>query len=271
MIALLCAPQAIVLGILELPDGVSRQDGPDANEPNLGKGKKASLSEGEDPHDCRGMSGDSSSEVARLEGKPCSGMARCPTVGGDRASGYRTSSRQSGLAIDGDEQKRAASSADSTIGSLDSDGTDDANTDPSAVTVALSVAGMAAETPTVPTAGGNPIPHDSPPTRRAVHRVSPTPPPPSPATPTKQQGVSTRRGGVSRVEEGRLVAMRTGDRRENRDALVEDMELEEIGKGGEEAEDPEQMIAVTRHHLAVVVHAQVGSSELIPPARYVRG
>lgn len=38
---------------------------------------------------------------------------------------------------------------------------------------------------------------------------------------------------------------------------AEDVEMEDVGRGGQEEEDSELMAAVTRHHLAVVVHAQV--------------
>ncbi len=113
---------------------------------------------------------------------------------------------------------------------------------------------------------------------------APAPPPASPVLATKQRSASltigrcsssgsssSRSGSVdggeleeSKVSDARLGEGGTGGGggrgggrgdRGAEDVEVEDPDAEELGAEGDE--DPEQMAAVTRHHLAVVVHAQV--------------
>lgn len=61
-------------------------------------------------------------------------------------------------------------------------------------------------------------------------------------------------GIVDRVGEGRVSSMRHLDEHERGAEAVEELDVVGI-EGGKE--DPEQTAAVTRHHLAVVLHAQV--------------
>ncbi|CAM9622208.1 unnamed protein product, partial [Ectocarpus sp. 13 AM-2016] len=86
--------------------------------------------------------------------------------------------------------------------------------------------------------------------------ASPAPPPPSPVPLMKQASagpMAGRRGG--RLEESRLQGMKFGGSESGGDERgLEDVE------GGED-EDPDQMAAVTRHHLAVVIHAQGRAKE----------
>ncbi|CBJ26996.1 TPR repeat-containing protein [Ectocarpus siliculosus] len=86
--------------------------------------------------------------------------------------------------------------------------------------------------------------------------ASPAPPPPSPVPLMKQASAGPtagRRGG--RLEESRLPGMKFGRGESGGDERgLEDVE------GGED-EEPDQMAAVTRHHLAVVIHAQGRAKE----------
>ncbi|CAM9713832.1 unnamed protein product, partial [Ectocarpus sp. 8 AP-2014] len=81
--------------------------------------------------------------------------------------------------------------------------------------------------------------------------ASPAPPPPSPVPLMKQASAGPtagRRGG--RLEESKLPGMKfAGGESGGDERGMEDVE------GGED-EDPDQMAAVARHHLAVVIHAQ---------------
>ncbi|CAN0561064.1 unnamed protein product, partial [Ectocarpus sp. 12 AP-2014] len=84
--------------------------------------------------------------------------------------------------------------------------------------------------------------------------ASPAPPPPSPVPLMKQASAGPtagRRGG--RLEESRLPGFGGAESGSDERGL-EDVE------GGED-EDPDQMAAVTRHHLAVVIHAQGRAKE----------
>eukprot|EP00903_Cladosiphon_okamuranus_P014487 g13438.t1 len=87
--------------------------------------------------------------------------------------------------------------------------------------------------------------------------VPPAPPPPSPVPPMKQHENSV---GVGRFSS-------SGDergRRESGDRWVEGEDSGEAGDAGreeEEEEDLEQMAAVTKHHLAVVLHSQGRAKE----------
>ncbi|CAB1102525.1 unnamed protein product [Ectocarpus sp. CCAP 1310/34] len=86
--------------------------------------------------------------------------------------------------------------------------------------------------------------------------ASPAPPPPSPVPLMKQASAGPtagRRGG--RLEESRLPGMKfAGGESGDDERGLEDVE------GGED-EDPDQMAAVTRHRLAVVIHAQGRAKE----------
>ena len=64
-------------------------------------------------------------------------------------------------------------------------------------------------------------------------------------------------GGSESNESRRLVGLRLGGDR-GQQGESDDRAVKDSGVEGEGREDPEQMAAVTRHHLAVVVHAQVG-------------
>eukprot|EP00752_Nemacystus_decipiens_P007816 g6981.t1 len=105
--------------------------------------------------------------------------------------------------------------------------------------------------------------------RAGRNGASPAPPPPSPVPPTKQHENSvgigrcdSGGGGGGDLKESRLAGLRLGgdrgQQRESGDRGVEDSKID--GEGGDD-EDPEQMAAVTRHHLAVVVHAQGRAKE----------
>ena len=83
-----------------------------------------------------------------------------------------------------------------------------------------------------------------------------------PATPTKQPRASVGRGGgyvgcreVSGLAATTPVSGGGGGGGSKKERDLEDLGLEEVIGDGEE--NAEQMAAVTRHHLAVVIHAQV--------------
>lgn len=128
-------------------------------------------------------------------------------------------------------------------------------TEPGAETAA-EYAAVVVATPPATTAGGaaiareGPSPGSSPSSQTQV----------LPATPTKQPRALVGRGGgytgclaTTTAVGGGGGGDGGGGNKKERD--LEDLELEEVVGEGEE--NAEQMAAVTRHHLAVVIHAQV--------------
>lgn len=209
------------------------------------------------PETHNGGTGNGSPSVhPTTEPPPLSAVPETGIAGGNESLGRDGSTYESGDTPAG--SRPSAETAGGGGGGMDDD---DLRSDAAQATAALAeetvAAAMAAATRTVVVMGETAatlepsslvVNHN----RATRSDASPAPPPPSPVPLMKQASAGPtagRRGG--RLEESRLPGMKFG----GGESVGDERGLEDV-EGGED-EDPDQMAAVTRHHLAVVIHAQV--------------